>query len=166
MTSTTSSAKTSTPAGTAAPRGRTMTRDTVQELLRRMAEGDHDRTAELFADDIDWKLGWPEQGHPATPWIRPRTGRRDLAEHFRLLDEHHVRELNATSVARILVDGDDAVVTGDIVQTVRATGTAYTAAFALHVTVKDGLITRFHLYEDSLSVVRAHSGGAAPAGLA
>ncbi|WP_406314060.1 hypothetical protein OHA77_38135 [Streptosporangium sp. NBC_01639] len=49
------------------------TRDTVQELLRRMAEGDHARTAELFAEPIDWQLNWPAEGHPAVPWIRPRS---------------------------------------------------------------------------------------------
>lgn len=38
------------------------TRDTVQELLRRMAEGDHARTAELFAEPIDWQLNWPAEG--------------------------------------------------------------------------------------------------------
>ncbi|GAB3796509.1 nuclear transport factor 2-like protein [Micromonospora zhanjiangensis] len=30
-----------------------------------------------------------------------------------------------------------------------------TAHFALHLTVRDGLVTRHHVYEDSLSVARA-----------
>ncbi|GAA3536531.1 nuclear transport factor 2 family protein [Nonomuraea rosea] len=135
-----------------------MTRDIVQELLRRMGEGDYDRIAELFADQIDWQLDWPAEGHPAAPWIRARTGRKDVGEHFRLLDEHHVPELNGTSVTRVLVDGADAVVFGTIAQTARATGVAYTSAFALHLTVEDGLITRYHIYEDSLSVALAVAG--------
>ncbi|SDH31354.1 nuclear transport factor 2 family protein [Nonomuraea jiangxiensis] len=140
-----------------------MTRDTVEELLRRIGGGDPDRTAELFADEIDWQLNWPAEGHPAVPWIRPRTGRRDMAEHFRLLDAHHVPELDGTTVERILVDGKDAVVTGELVRTARATGKAFTCAFALHLTIEDGLVTRFYLYEDSLSVFRAHTGGDAGA---
>ncbi|MEO3868970.1 nuclear transport factor 2 family protein [Nonomuraea sp. B12E4] len=138
-----------------------MTRDIVEELLRRTGANDYDRAADLFADKIDWQLDWPAGEHPSAPWIRPRTGSRDMAEHFRLLDAHHVLERDATTVARILVDGDDAVVTGEIVRTSKATGRAFTAAFALHLTVEDGLITRFHLYEDSLSVFWAHtaSGG-------
>lgn len=47
------------------------TRDIVEELLRRIVKGDHDRTAELFAEPIDWQLSWPAEGHPAVPWIRP-----------------------------------------------------------------------------------------------
>ncbi|MGS2640556.1 nuclear transport factor 2 family protein [Streptosporangium sp. LJ11] len=133
------------------------TRDIVEELLRRMAEGDHDRTAELFAEPVDWRLAWPAEGHPAVPWIRPRSGRADVADHFRSLEAHHVPELNGTSVTRILVDGAHAVVLGDIAQTVRDGGASYTSPFALHLTVEDGLVTRFHIYEDSLTVARALS---------
>ena len=133
------------------------TRETVTELLGRIGEGDHDGVAEMFAEKIDWQLDWPEEGHPSVPWIRPRSGRDDVAEHFRLLAEYHVPELNGTSVTRILVDGDDAVVFGHLAQTVRATGTAYTSPFALHLTVENGLITRYHIYEDSLTVARALS---------
>ncbi|MEV4072884.1 nuclear transport factor 2 family protein [Nonomuraea fuscirosea] len=133
------------------------TRDTVQELLRRIGEGDAERTAGLFAESCDWKYSWPEEGHPAVPWIKPRSSRDDAAELFRALATYHVPELNSTSVARILVDGDDAVVLGDFVQTVEATGEAYTSPFALHLTVEDGRITRYHIYEDSLTVATAHS---------
>jgi ketosteroid isomerase-like protein len=133
------------------------TRDVVEQLLSRMAEGDHARTAELFAEPVDWQLDWPSEGHPAVPWIRPRSSRADVADHFRSLEAHHVPELNGTSVTRILVEGVHAVVLGMIVQTVRANGIAYTSPFALHLTVENGLVTRYHVYEDSLTVARALS---------
>ncbi|MFI6296499.1 nuclear transport factor 2 family protein [Nonomuraea sp. NPDC050790] len=133
------------------------TRDVVEELMRRMAKGDHDRTAELFAEPADWQLSWPAEGHPAVPWIRTRSSRADVADHFRSLETHHVPELNGSSVTRILVDGTHAVVLGEIAQTVRAHGAAYTSPFALHLTVEDGQITRYHVYEDSLTVARALS---------
>ncbi|WP_258081266.1 nuclear transport factor 2 family protein [Nocardia nova] len=60
-----------------------------------------------------------------------------------------------TVVERILVDGPDAVVAGEIRQTARATRRPYRARFALHLTVENGLITRHHVYEDSLTVARA-----------
>lgn len=134
------------------------TREIVQELLRRMGEGDVDRIAALFAEQSEWRFNWPEEGHPSVPWIRPRSSRHDVAEHFRMLGAYHVPELNATSVARILVDGNDAVVLGDIAQTVETTGRSYTSPFALHLTIENGLITRYHIYEDSLTVARALSG--------
>jgi ketosteroid isomerase-like protein len=133
------------------------TRTVVEELLRRIGEGDPERIAELYAERSDWKLDWPEaeHGRAATPWIRHRSTRADAAAHYRELGEYHVPEEVATEVERILVDGDDAVVLGEIRQTARPTGRAYRARFALHLTVEDGLVTRHHVYEDSLAVARA-----------
>lgn len=135
----------------------TTTRAVVEELLRRIGAGDPDRVAELYADPADWKLNWPEDEHgrAATPWIRHRSTRADAASHYRALAEHHVPEEVATAIERILVDGDDAVVLGEIRQTARSTGRAYRARFALHLTVENGLITRNHIYEDSLAVSQA-----------
>ncbi|WP_327111010.1 nuclear transport factor 2 family protein [Nocardia sp. NBC_01730] len=129
----------------------------VEELLRRIGSGDPEAIAELYAEDSDWKLDWPqaEHGRTATPWIRHRSTRADAAAHYRSLAEHHVPEEAATRVDRILVDGDDAVVLGEIRQTARPTGRAYRARFALHLTVEHGLITRHHIYEDSLAVAQA-----------
>ncbi|KNB52305.1 nuclear transport factor 2 family protein [Streptomyces caatingaensis] len=136
------------------------TRATVEELLRRIAEGDPGRIAELYADGADWKVNWPEEelGRAATPWIRHKGSRADAAAHYREIGEHHVPEEAGTVVERILVDGDDAVVMGEIRQTARPTGRAYRARFALHLTVQDGLVTRHHVYEDSLSVAEAFRG--------
>ncbi|MFI7309033.1 nuclear transport factor 2 family protein [Streptomyces hygroscopicus] len=133
------------------------TRALVEELLRRIGEGDPERIAELYAERSDWKLDWPEAEHgwAATPWIRHRSTRADVADHFRELARHHVPEQAATEVERILVDGDDAVVLGEIRQTARSTGRAYRARFALHLTLENGLVTRHHVYEDSLAVAQA-----------
>ncbi|WP_241564490.1 nuclear transport factor 2 family protein [Nonomuraea polychroma] len=75
------------------------TRAVVEELLRRIGEGDPERIAEMYAERGDWKLDWPEAA--------------------------------------------------------RSTGRAYGARFALHLTVEDGLVTRHHVYEDSLAVAQA-----------
>jgi uncharacterized protein len=80
-----------------------------------------------------------------------------VADHFRALTDGHVATLNRTSVDRILVDGPHAVVLGRIVQTTRRTRVGYTSPFALHLTVDGGLVTRYHIYEDSLTVTRALS---------
>ncbi|MCR6484058.1 nuclear transport factor 2 family protein [Amycolatopsis sp. OK19-0408] len=134
------------------------TRAAVTEFLTRLADGDPDRIAELFAAAVDWQLDWPEAGHPAVPWIRERSTRADVAEHFRELNTFHVPGARGGTAPRILVDGPDAVVLGDIRQTVKATGRAYTARCALHLTVDSGVITRYHVYEDSLTVAQALAG--------
>ncbi|WP_030565741.1 nuclear transport factor 2 family protein [Streptomyces aureocirculatus] len=132
------------------------TRTVVEELLRRISEGDPEHISALYARG-DWKLDWPQSEHhsEATPWIRHRSTRADAAAHYRELAEHHIPQQAATEVERILIDGNDAVVLGEIRQTARPTGRAYCARFALHLTVEDGLITRHHVYEDSLAVARA-----------
>ena len=133
------------------------TRAVVEELLRRIGTGDADAIAEIYAPVSDWKLDWPESEHgrSATPWIRHRATRADAAEHFREIARYHVPEQVDTVIERILVDGPDAVVLGEIRQTARPTGRAYRSRFALHLTVEDGLITRHHVYEDSLAVAQA-----------
>ncbi|RRQ75986.1 ketosteroid isomerase [Streptomyces griseofuscus] len=141
------------------------TRAVVHELLARIGAGDPDRIAELYSEDCDWRLDWPEEEHgrPDTPWIRHRATRADAAAHFRELAAHHVPEKADTGVERVLVDGEDAVVLGVIRQTAAPTGRSYTARFALRLTVREGFVVRHHVYEDSLAVARAfapHEGAA------
>lgn len=131
----------------------TGTRQAVQDFLGAMAAGED--MAGSFAETVDWRLDWPDEGHPAVPWIRSRTTREEAAGHFRELREAHVPEKNASEVHQILVDGPDAVVLATIRQTVRATGHEYTARCALHLSFENGLVTRYHVYEDSLSVANA-----------
>jgi ketosteroid isomerase-like protein len=132
------------------------TRKTVEELLRRIAEGAPEKIAQLYADEVDWRLDWPDGDYAQTvPWIRHRSTRAGVAEHFRLIGEHHVPQESAARVHAVLVDGQDAVVLGELANTAKPTGRRYVAAFALHLTVVDGLITRHHVYEDSLAVARA-----------
>lgn len=141
------------------------TRATAHEFLRRLGEGDADGIAELFAERVEWQLNWPPDGHPAVPWIRPRSTRADVADHFREIAACHLPGLPVppgASAPRVLVDGTEAVVLGEIRQTVKATGKPYTALCALHLTVEAGLITRCAVYEDSLTVAEALSG--APVG--
>ncbi|MGP4045828.1 nuclear transport factor 2 family protein [Streptomyces sp. 2A115] len=133
------------------------TRGVVEELLHRIGQGDPERIAELYAEEADWKLSWPqdEHGRVDTPWIRPRSTRADAADHYLLLAEHHDPGQAATEIERILVDGAEAVVLGEIRQTAKATGRPYRARCALHLTVENGLVVRHHVYEDSLAVAQA-----------
>ncbi|QLE72436.1 DUF4440 domain-containing protein [Streptomyces rectiverticillatus] len=128
------------------------TRSAVQAFFTRFGEGDPERTAELFAATVDWMI----TGDPAVvPWVRPRSTRADVAAHFRELAENVAQADGSPVIDAILADGRDAVVTGALNATIRTTGKPFRTPFALHLTVEDGLLTRFHLYEDSLAVARA-----------
>ncbi|WP_028921216.1 nuclear transport factor 2 family protein [Pseudonocardia acaciae] len=134
------------------------TRAVVHELLNRMAGGDPDHTAAMFADSVDWAVSWPPGDHPTVPWIRPHRTPTEMADLFRELREYHVPERYRVSTPTILVDGPDAVVLAEFEQTSRATGRSFTSMFALRLTVRDGQVTRYHVYEDSLAIARAHAG--------
>ncbi|MDT9685528.1 nuclear transport factor 2 family protein [Streptomyces sp. TRM76323] len=142
----------STPSSTSSARSVTeATRAVVQEFLAARLAGDTERLVALFADEVDWLLA----ENPVVPWIRPRSTAAECAAQFTELMEHTVPEDARASVDAFLVDGTDAVLTGYVSGTVRATGKSFEGPFALRLTVEDGRITRHHLYENSLSIAEA-----------
>ncbi|MEU3631504.1 nuclear transport factor 2 family protein [Streptomyces fradiae] len=127
------------------------TRAVVREFLAARLAGDTERLVALFADEVDWQLA----ENPAVPWIRPRRTGAECAAQGAELMEHTVPEEARATVDAFLVDGADAVLTGRLSGTVRATGKSFEGPFALRLTVEDGRITRHHLYEDGLSIAEA-----------
>ncbi|WP_371623219.1 nuclear transport factor 2 family protein [Streptomyces sp. NBC_01116] len=150
--SVTPSTSTASPADTA-PSSAETTRAVVQDFLAARLAGDTARLTALFADEVDWLLA----ENPAVPWIRPRSTAAECAAQFTELMEHTVPEVARASVDAFLVDGTDAVLTGHVSGTVRATGRSFEGPFALRLTVENGRITRHHLYENSLSIAEAVS---------
>ncbi|MFI0741369.1 nuclear transport factor 2 family protein [Streptomyces sp. NPDC021100] len=134
------------------------TRAVVDEYLRRCGQGDPERIAELYAPAVDWQVSWPVDDHPAVPWIRPRATRADVADHHRSFGALCVPAEGRVSVDHLMVDGDDAVLIGSSSQQVVSTGRRFSMRFALRLSVEGGLITRHHMYEDSLAVVEAFEG--------
>jgi uncharacterized protein len=127
------------------------TRAIVEELLNRMASGDAENTAALFTEEVDFLCA----GSKKVPWIRPRRTREDMADFFATMNASFVPEDRSASVSGFLVDGEDAVVMGHVSQRLKSNGRAFTTPFALHLSISDGLITRYHVYEDSLTVAEA-----------
>ncbi|MEU1577115.1 nuclear transport factor 2 family protein [Streptomyces collinus] len=127
------------------------TRLTVQKFLALRLAGDTEGLTALFAENVDWVLA----ENPAVPWIRPRSTGAECAAQGAELMEYTVPEDARASVDAFLVDGTDAVLTGYLSGTVRATGKSFEGPFALRLTVEDGRITRHHLYENSLSIAEA-----------
>lgn len=127
------------------------TRAVVQEFLAARLAGDTERLVALFADEVDWMLA----DNPVVPWIRPRSTAAECAAQAAELAAHTVPEDARASVDTFLVDGTDAVLTGHMRGTVRATGKSYEGPFALRLTVEGGRVTRHHLYENSLSIAEA-----------
>lgn len=71
------------------------TREIVNELLRRVAAGDHHTTAEQVA----WKLSWPTGDYAGVvPWIQQRSTRAGVEDHFRLIAHNHVAKQSSVEV--------------------------------------------------------------------
>lgn len=139
------------PAVTGGEDAEMSTRGTVEELLSRMSSTDAGITAEMFAEEVDFMCAGSEK----VPWIRPRQTREDMADFFASMNASFVPEDRSASVSTFLVDGKDAVVMGHVSQRLKSNGRAFTIPFALHLTVYGGQITRYHVYEDSLTVAEA-----------
>ncbi|MGA6167645.1 nuclear transport factor 2 family protein [Amycolatopsis magusensis] len=130
-----------------------MTREVLAELDRRMAGHDPGRIAELFAETVDWDI----PGDTTTvPWIGKRTTRAEVREFLADLDRYLERDVY--EVERTFVDGEQVVRTGRLRSRVRSTGRWIETRFAIEMTVTDGLITRYHLHEDSWHVAEATRG--------
>lgn len=145
------------PAATAAPSTATATSAAkrtgavVEDYLAARLAGDVGRLVELFADEVDWQLA----PNPVVPWIRPRSTGAECAAQVADLLEFTVPADAGARVDAFLVDGADAVLTGQLWGRVRSTGKAFESPFALRLTVEGGRITRHHLYEDGLAIAEA-----------
>ncbi|MFF0447068.1 nuclear transport factor 2 family protein [Streptomyces sp. NPDC004609] len=146
-------ASTTDTAGTAAgtATATASTRAAVGELLARIQEGSPERVADLFAEKVDWHIA----ENPTVPWIRPRSTRADVAAHFRELAEGQVPVPEGCSVDAVVVDGEEAMISGRLMGTVTTTGKVFRSPFVMRVTVRDGLIIRYLIVEDSLAIAAA-----------
>lgn len=128
----------------------TDTRSIVGETFRRLGEWDADRVGELFADEIDWFV----PAAPSLPWGGKRTRREEVAGYFRTLWSHLHTEQSRVQIDQVLVEGDDAVALGTFSHVANTTGLRFTTPVAMHLSVRNGLVTRLHLYEDTYAVAK------------
>ncbi|MGY4393508.1 nuclear transport factor 2 family protein [Streptomyces sp. TE12347] len=125
---------------------------TVQRLFPLPAEGKSAQAAALFADSVSFSIPHP----PGLPWVPEVDSPDGMRTFFELLGTHvRTKEFE---LRQVIAEGDDVVLLGRMVSEVRRTGRDIDTAFALHATVRDGRITRYHLYGDTYAVAQAYSG--------
>lgn len=122
------------------------TRELVEQLLQHIGRGDAQAAAGLFSERVDFAI--PHD--PVVWWIPEVQTREDLAGFFSLMGAELLTE--SFDVDRIVVDGDDAVILGRMVDTVRKTGKSFTSRFSLRLTRHDGALIRYHFLEDTAAV--------------
>ncbi|PTL81832.1 ketosteroid isomerase [Vitiosangium sp. GDMCC 1.1324] len=126
------------------------TRAVVTRFYERLALRDPDRISELLAEDVDWYIPGDEA---LAPWLGRRHHRHEVAAFFRQL----LANIDSVrfELQHLLVEGDFAVTTGEFASRMRKTGRVYESLFSTHFTVREGLIVRYRLLEDSHGLVMA-----------
>ncbi|MEU0782991.1 nuclear transport factor 2 family protein [Streptomyces sp. NPDC006173] len=123
---------------------------TVQRLFPLLAEGKNAEAAALFADSVSFSIPHP----PGIPWVPAVDSAEGMRTFFDLLQTHvQAKEFD---LRQVIAEGDDVVLFGRMVSEVKETGRVIDTAFALHTTVRDGRISRYHLYEDTYAVAKAY----------
>lgn len=127
------------------------TRTAVNHLFQSLEAGaTPTELAEHFHEDVDWFIAGNTE---VVPWIGRKVGRAGVAEFYQQL-----RDLTKPIefvIQRTFVDGSDAVVLGRLTTEVSSTGKRIDSEFAFDIEVTDGLISRYHMLEDSWAVAGA-----------
>ncbi|GHE48808.1 hypothetical protein GCM10018785_18000 [Streptomyces longispororuber] len=129
------------------------TRGVIDAYLARLAERDLDGALRLFSDEVEFLA----PGSPEVPWSGHHTGPQGVRHFFTTLHEYLQPE--EFTVTHIVVDGGQGVIIGHLRDTVKATGKPLTTPFAAHLTVVDGKVARYHLFEDTHALHRAVTDG-------
>ena len=128
----------------------TATRAVVETFFQRLAAEEPDAFTALLAEDIDWLIPGDTS---VAPWVGRRSTRDGVAEYLRLL-RANVEPLRA-EVQHVLVDGDVAIAVGEFASRMLKTGKVVESMFFAQFLVRDGLVVRYRLLEDTLAVVAA-----------
>ena len=123
---------------------------TVNQFLGALATRDLETLVALFAPDVDWEIAGNEK---LAPWLGRRSSRAEVREFYELLWASV--EPVSVDVEHMLYDGDHCVITGQLSARMVATGRLFDSMFSVHVTVANGMITRYRLQEDSWALVVA-----------
>lgn len=128
------------------------TRQTAEQFLARLGAGDPQQIADCFVPEaVDWYV----PGAESLPWTGRRSTRAEIVDYFRLFSDVFIAGSDDITIHKLLVDEDDAILLGAISRTIAASHRKFTTPMAMHLTVQDGLLTRLHLYEDTLIVASA-----------
>ncbi len=123
----------------------------AQKLLQGIRSGqDPSEIAALFDADLAFEI----QGDDGVlPWIGRKTGRQAISDFIR--DIRALTESITFDVEDILASDNRAAVIGALQTRIKATGKIAATQFAIILTIKGDLVTRFQMLEDSFDVSKA-----------
>ncbi|AVH21580.1 nuclear transport factor 2 family protein [Nocardia cyriacigeorgica] len=124
--------------------------EVVDEFFTNFGAGDVRALLDQFADEVDFRVN----GAAHVPWAGERSSRAEIEEFFSIFPQV-LTAPESFDITGKLAQGDDVVVFATCVFGVKATGKKFTNSYALHFTITDGKISRYHMYEDSHAIAEA-----------
>ncbi|MEN5038731.1 nuclear transport factor 2 family protein [Stenotrophomonas sp. TWI1149] len=106
--------------------------------------------ASLFSADLEWHIPGDSA---ALPWIGRQSGRRAVENFMR--DSSRLMERIRLEVHEVMSSDDRAVVLGELVTRIIATGKTIESPFVIVLTFAGGEISKFMMIEDSFAVAAA-----------
>lgn len=130
---------------------------TINAYFEAFGSRDVDRLTSFFTPDAQWVVpGDPE----LTPWVGTRTGPDEIRGFFETF--FRAAEPLGFEVFNIVEVGDDQLlVDGRFAYRFHDSGGEVDDQFVQRYTIRDGQITGFRIFEDSLGLARAYRGDVA-----
>ncbi|MGY2736651.1 nuclear transport factor 2 family protein [Sphingomonas sp. UYP23] len=121
-------------------------------IARRFLEGmGKGLPANEIGNLFDERLSFEIQGDPgAFPWIGTKKGRKAFEEF--IVDLRLLTEPVTFEVEDLLESSHRVGIVGALMTRVKATEKVISSQFAIFLTIEDGLIARFQMFEDSFAV--------------
>lgn len=129
----------------------TTAREAATALFQQLRSGaPPDELVLRFDENVDWFIPGDTS---VVPWIGRKTGRAGVAEFYtQLARETESKEFR---IETVIGEGNRCVVLGSLRTEVLATGRDIETDFAFDIEVREGLITRYRMFEDTFAVAAA-----------
>jgi len=121
----------------------------VQAYFAAFLSGDIEATLSILSEDVQWHV----QGAPNVPTVGILQGKEQVKS-WMLDFPRHFQPL-AFELERYFESGNEVIVTGKFQHLVLSTNRNVGSEFAIHFTIKDGLICSYKILEDSYALYTA-----------
>jgi ketosteroid isomerase-like protein len=123
----------------------------AQTIFGAIGAGEAPETiAQHFSEDVAFEI----QGDDGVlPWIGRHVGRQSIVDFLRGTREKVTQE--SVNVEDLMASDNRAIAVGSLSSIINATQKRIKTDFAFVMTVSDGLVTRFQMFEDSFAVSAA-----------
>ncbi len=127
--------------------------DAARAFLSALAAGDLTGLLARLHPEVEWHV---PGDRALVPWVGTWHGHDEVRRFLSVVAD--VAEPRAFEVRALLAEGPDVVALGRFGYHYPGTGGDVDDVFALHMVVRNGLITHYRIHEDSLAIARAYSG--------